>query len=115
MQLLPFQKSGVLPGKAGTVVLSFPCVLWQAQVNHKIQQKPASEIHVITCAALVITQWPKHSPYLQELQSSLVILVKLDPLKGGNHALARAAPVGIHLQYCRNTLTSAKPAEPRRC
>jgi len=77
MQLLPFQKSGVLPGKAGTVVLSFPCVLWQAQVNHKIQQKPASEIHVITCAALVITQWPKHSPYLQELQSSLVILILL--------------------------------------
>jgi len=86
------------------VVLSFPCVLWQAQVNHKFQQKPASEIHVIPCAALVITQRPKYSLYLQKLQSSLVIFVKLDPLQGGNHALARAAPVGIHLQYCRSTL-----------
>ena len=107
MQLLPlicFQKSGVLPGKAGTVVLNCPCALWQAQVNHKIQQKPALKIHVIRCAVLVITQLPKHSLYLQELQSSLVILVKLNPLEGGNHALTRAAPVGIHLQYCRSTL-----------
>lgn len=118
MQLLPltcFTKSAVLPGKTGTAVLSFPCVLWQAQVNHKIQQKPASAIHAITCAALVVSQWPKHSPYLQELQSSLVIFVKLDSLEGGNHTLARTAPVGIHLQYCRNTLASGTAAEPRRC